>query len=576
MGTAGATAGRKAVLFGAFSGAGTGNTVTAERIARILTQCGCDTKLVNVGDRADAVDAVRTAFASAGGADLFIGVHAYRAGAPILDAGLVGSRPVILILGGTDVNEDIAAGGSAAKQAVIARVLLRADAVVAFTHAMAERYRAFARSALVADARAAATLPMTLPASAPAVAAAAAGAGDADAVRAVEWMLSKLHVVPQAIDLVPCAASPPRCIAAPPASSSTAAAATAAATAAAAPVAAAAAAAPLAAAPAGDDLRAALRLPRDAIVLLLVAGLRRVKDPLHLASAVAAWHNAIAAAAPPAACGCTTAAADDAGGCGCGGGGGGGGGSCHWRQVYLAIVGPVLDPAVGAAVLAAAGAGEGPAAVPPAAAIAPTAGAAAVADDALRHAGVPTTVAAEAVAAAAPPLPLPLPAVVYHPPVAQPVLWSWMRQADVVLNTSISEGQSAAVLEALALGCVVVARRNEGNAAVVAHGETGFLYSDPEEAVVCCKRVTTARSCSVQPAAVPLAAGGCADADDAAAAALRQRVSAAAVDYCSSHHGVAAETAAWRSILAAVGSGGGSAMAGAAGVAAAAGGAASC
>ncbi|MGO4886533.1 glycosyltransferase family 4 protein [Anaerobacillus sp. MEB173] len=53
--------------------------------------------------------------------------------------------------------------------------------------------------------------------------------------------------------------------------------------------------------------------------------------------------------------------------------------------------------------------------------------------------------------------------------------------ADFVVNTSISEGQPAAILEAMSLGKVVFARRNGGNESVIQHGKTGFLFDDPSQ-----------------------------------------------------------------------------------------------
>jgi glycosyltransferase involved in cell wall biosynthesis len=58
-----------------------------------------------------------------------------------------------------------------------------------------------------------------------------------------------------------------------------------------------------------------------------------------------------------------------------------------------------------------------------------------------------------------------------------------MREADVVLNTSLSEGMCGALLEAMALGAPVVARRNAGNESLVVHGHTGLLYDAPHELV---------------------------------------------------------------------------------------------
>ncbi|MCP8971310.1 glycosyltransferase family 4 protein [Ectobacillus ponti] len=57
----------------------------------------------------------------------------------------------------------------------------------------------------------------------------------------------------------------------------------------------------------------------------------------------------------------------------------------------------------------------------------------------------------------------------------------WYEQADVVLNTSRSEGQSLALMEAMAAGRPVIARRNDANVQLVQHSETGWLYGTMEE-----------------------------------------------------------------------------------------------
>ncbi|MCT2536003.1 glycosyltransferase family 4 protein [Aquibacillus koreensis] len=51
-------------------------------------------------------------------------------------------------------------------------------------------------------------------------------------------------------------------------------------------------------------------------------------------------------------------------------------------------------------------------------------------------------------------------------------------QADCILNTSFSEGQSSAILEAMANEVPVLVANNEGNASIVQHEKTGFLYED--------------------------------------------------------------------------------------------------
>ncbi|XP_036600694.1 glycosyltransferase 1 domain-containing protein 1 [Trichosurus vulpecula] len=52
-----------------------------------------------------------------------------------------------------------------------------------------------------------------------------------------------------------------------------------------------------------------------------------------------------------------------------------------------------------------------------------------------------------------------------------------------VVNSSISEGMSAAVLEAMDLEVPVLVRNIPGNAAIVKHEETGLLFSHPQEFV---------------------------------------------------------------------------------------------
>jgi glycosyltransferase involved in cell wall biosynthesis len=55
------------------------------------------------------------------------------------------------------------------------------------------------------------------------------------------------------------------------------------------------------------------------------------------------------------------------------------------------------------------------------------------------------------------------------------------RCADVVLNTSLSEGQSSAILEAMAMGIPVLVSDIAGNRDIVSHGKTGYLYRDEYE-----------------------------------------------------------------------------------------------
>uniref|UniRef100_A0A7N9CQJ9 Glycosyltransferase 1 domain-containing protein 1 n=1 Tax=Macaca fascicularis TaxID=9541 RepID=A0A7N9CQJ9_MACFA len=58
-----------------------------------------------------------------------------------------------------------------------------------------------------------------------------------------------------------------------------------------------------------------------------------------------------------------------------------------------------------------------------------------------------------------------------------------------VVNSSVSEGMSAAILEAMDLEVPVLARNIPGNAAVVKHEVTGLLFSNPQEFVHLAKRL---------------------------------------------------------------------------------------
>jgi glycosyltransferase involved in cell wall biosynthesis len=75
------------------------------------------------------------------------------------------------------------------------------------------------------------------------------------------------------------------------------------------------------------------------------------------------------------------------------------------------------------------------------------------------------------------------PGIHYVSALSRPELLAAMAEADVVLNSSLSEGMCGTVLEAMALGTPVVARRNAGNESVVVHGHTGLLYDSLNELV---------------------------------------------------------------------------------------------
>ncbi|XP_026263833.2 glycosyltransferase 1 domain-containing protein 1 [Urocitellus parryii] len=64
-----------------------------------------------------------------------------------------------------------------------------------------------------------------------------------------------------------------------------------------------------------------------------------------------------------------------------------------------------------------------------------------------------------------------------------------LRNCFALVNSSVSEGMSAAILEAMDLEVPVLARNIPGNAALVKHGVTGLLFSDPQEFVQLAKRL---------------------------------------------------------------------------------------
>ncbi|RYG42742.1 glycosyltransferase [archaeon] len=165
--------------------------------------------------------------------------------------------------------------------------------------------------------------------------------------------------------------------------------------------------------------------------------------------------------------------------------------------------------------------------------------------------------------------------IVYCDPVPHGELLQWTRHATAVLNTSVSEGQSNALLEAMALGTLVIARDNAGNSAIVKDGHTGLLFNKPEEAIAHCALAARAAALpAVTPSSVAALegsswassagsalseasahdAGGAATPTAAAAvgtaAAVRvRRLTDAAREYVHAAHSAAAEAAAWTQLL---------------------------
>uniref|UniRef100_H0Z334 Glycosyl transferase family 1 domain-containing protein n=1 Tax=Taeniopygia guttata TaxID=59729 RepID=H0Z334_TAEGU len=69
----------------------------------------------------------------------------------------------------------------------------------------------------------------------------------------------------------------------------------------------------------------------------------------------------------------------------------------------------------------------------------------------------------------------------------QQELHAALRRSLALVNSSVSEGMSAAILEAMDLEIPVLARNIPGNAAIVKHKETGLLFSTPQEFIALSK-----------------------------------------------------------------------------------------
>ena len=68
-----------------------------------------------------------------------------------------------------------------------------------------------------------------------------------------------------------------------------------------------------------------------------------------------------------------------------------------------------------------------------------------------------------------------------HPPVQREQMLSAMKEADVVVNTSVSEGMSGAILEAMGVGTPVMARNIPANNALLHKDKVGILFSTPKD-----------------------------------------------------------------------------------------------
>uniref|UniRef100_A0A6I8RRE0 Glycosyltransferase 1 domain-containing protein 1 n=1 Tax=Xenopus tropicalis TaxID=8364 RepID=A0A6I8RRE0_XENTR len=75
--------------------------------------------------------------------------------------------------------------------------------------------------------------------------------------------------------------------------------------------------------------------------------------------------------------------------------------------------------------------------------------------------------------------------------IPQSDLQAVIKRSFALVNSSLSEGMSAAILEAMDLEVPVLARDIPGNSAIIKHEDTGLLFSTPQEFVQLSKRLMT-------------------------------------------------------------------------------------
>jgi glycosyltransferase involved in cell wall biosynthesis len=68
------------------------------------------------------------------------------------------------------------------------------------------------------------------------------------------------------------------------------------------------------------------------------------------------------------------------------------------------------------------------------------------------------------------------------------------KHADLTINTSVSEGQSSSIIEAMYNNCPVLVRANEGNLSLVNHEETGFVFTNPSSFLLMATEILTNKS----------------------------------------------------------------------------------
>jgi glycosyltransferase involved in cell wall biosynthesis len=71
--------------------------------------------------------------------------------------------------------------------------------------------------------------------------------------------------------------------------------------------------------------------------------------------------------------------------------------------------------------------------------------------------------------------------IIIHDAVEHSDFLNLLHEVDLVVNCSISEGMSNAIMEAMLLGVPVLARGNEGNKKLIKHMENGLIFNNEKE-----------------------------------------------------------------------------------------------
>jgi len=71
--------------------------------------------------------------------------------------------------------------------------------------------------------------------------------------------------------------------------------------------------------------------------------------------------------------------------------------------------------------------------------------------------------------------------IMYLGPLKKKYVYTFMKKSIGLINTSISEGMSLSILEAMKLRCPVYAYNNAGNTAIIKHGFNGYIFNTVKE-----------------------------------------------------------------------------------------------